>query len=102
MPYQLKIHAPEGVSVVERGEAESRFCAALANSLGGDALVAPVYAIYQRLVVIYGETPDVEAMVDAEREVFESWQAAETAAMIAAFGTHRYLDEGGFELTITE
>ncbi|MDB4215653.1 hypothetical protein N9739_05815 [Burkholderiaceae bacterium] len=69
---------------------------------GGDALVAPVYAMYQRLVVIYGETPDVEAMVDAEREVFESWQAAETAAMIAAFGTHRYLDEGGFELTITE
>ena len=45
---------------------------------------------------------EVEAMVDAEREVFESWQAAETAAMIAAFGTHRYLDEGGFELTITE
>ena len=41
-------------------------------------------------------------MVDAEREVFESWQAAETSAMIAAFGTHRYLDEGGFELTITE
>ena len=41
-------------------------------------------------------------MTESERAVFESWQLAETAAMIAAFGTHRYLDEGGFELTLLD
>ena len=44
----------------------------------------------------------MESMTASERDIFESWQIAETAAMAAAFGTHRYLDEGGFELTLVD
>ena len=54
----------------------------------------------QRLTNTFGDTPDVEAMSQSEREVFESWQIAEAAALQAAFGTHRYLDEGGYELRV--
>jgi hypothetical protein len=31
-------------------------------------------------------------------KVLELWQAAESAAVTAAFGPHRYLDEGRFEI----
>ena len=40
------------------------------------------------------------ALSDAEREVVEQWQAAESAAMVAAFGPHRYLEEGRFEIGV--
>jgi hypothetical protein len=47
-----------------------------------------------------GESPDVTALTDAEREVVEQWQAAESAATVAAFGPHRYLEEGRFEIGV--
>ena len=102
MSYRIKIHTPEGVSDAQRIAAEARFRDALVANLGSDEMIAPVYAMYRQSVVVYGETPDVESMTESERAVFESWQLAETAAMIAAFGTHRYLDEGGFELTLLD
>jgi hypothetical protein len=37
---------------------------------------------------------------DAEREVVEQWQAAESAAMTAALGPHRYLDDAWFEIRL--
>jgi hypothetical protein len=94
MAYRIKIHTPEGVSEAQRIAAEARFRDALVANLGSDEMIAPVYAMYRQL--------DVESMTESERAVFESWQLAETAAMIAAFGTHRYLDEGGFELTLLD
>ncbi|MDN5251098.1 hypothetical protein QWJ17_06360 [Betaproteobacteria bacterium LSUCC0117] len=102
MNYRIRIHAPEGVSDAERQEAERRFEAALIANLGSGDLIAPVYQMFRQLIVIYGETPDMESMTASERDIFESWQIAETAAMAAAFGTHRYLDEGGFELTLVD
>ena len=42
----------------------------------------------------------LEALTAAERTVFEQWQAAEAAAMTAAFGPHRYLDEARFEIRV--
>ena len=55
---------------------------------------------YQRIVATRGESPDVTALTDAEREVVEQWQAAESAATVAAFGPHRYLEEGRFEIGV--
>ena len=62
--------------------------------------MAPTYSVYLRIVATYGESPDVTALSDAEREVVEQWQAAESAAMVAAFGPHRYLEEGRFEIGV--
>ena len=102
MTYSVRIYTGEDTSVEQKDLAAKRFCAALEASLGDASLVAPMYQMYQRLVVTFGEVPDVEVMNEAEREVFESWQQAETAAVQAAFGEHRYLDEGGYELSVTQ
>jgi hypothetical protein len=98
--YTVTIFSGDDASDAQKVQAAERFCAALEAQLGDASLVAPMYVMYQRLVNTFGETPDVEVMNDAEREVFESWQLAESAAMQAAFGTHRYLDEGGYQLRI--
>jgi len=39
-----------------------------------------------------------EDATESERQVVEQWQAAEYAATVAAFGPHRYLEEGRFEI----
>ncbi|UFS57044.1 hypothetical protein LN050_04250 [Comamonadaceae bacterium M7527] len=100
MTYTVKIYTGDETTQEQRALAAQRFCAALEASLGDASLVVPMYTMYQRLVVTFGEMPDVEVMNQAEREVFESWQQAETAAVQAAFGEHRYLDEGGYELRL--
>jgi NAD(P)-dependent dehydrogenase (short-subunit alcohol dehydrogenase family) len=46
------------------------------------------------------DSPDVSALTDPERDVLELWQAAESAAITAAFGPHRYLDEAWFEIRL--
>jgi hypothetical protein len=56
--------------------------------------------VYLRIVAVHGESPDVTALSDAEREVVEQWQAAESAAMTAALGPNRYLDDARFEIGI--
>lgn len=100
MTYSVKIYTGDETTHEQRALAAQRFCAALEASLGDASLVAPMYTMYQRLLITFGEVPDVEVMNEAEREVFESWQQAETAAVQAAFGEHRYLDEGGYELRL--
>lgn len=98
MPYTLKILDSDDASPAQRREAELRFRRALEDALGDEGLVLPVYKAYQRLVATYGENPDLDLLSDAEREIYTQWQAAETAAVAAAFGTHRYMGDAMFEI----
>jgi hypothetical protein len=102
MTYSLKLFVPGDTSPGQRQSAEQRFCVALEAALGDAALVAPVYAAYQRLVMQHGETPDPDALTVDERTVLEHWQLAETAAMEAVFGPHRHLDEGGYAIELLQ
>lgn len=98
MPYTLTLTTAEETSETERREAEQRFRGALDAALGSAGLVLPTYMAFLQIVGVYGDAPDLDALSTAEREVFEQWQAAESAAMTAAFGPHRYLDEARFEI----
>ena len=100
MSYTLKILDSDDASPGERREAELRFRRALEDSLGDGSLVLPVYRAFQRLVATYGETPDLDLLSDAEREIFTQWQLAEAAAVAAAFGTHRYMGDADYEILI--
>ena len=77
-----------------------RFTSALEDALGGPELVVAVYATYVQLRGVYGETPHLESLTDAERTIFEQWQSAESAALAAALGPHRYLEEPQFEISV--
>ena len=98
MPYTLTLITGEDASDAERRAAEKRFRQALDAALGDASLVAPTHAAYLHIVAAYGESPDPAVLTDAEREVVEQWQAAEAAAMTAAFGPHRYMDDARFEI----
>jgi len=98
MSYTLTLHAGEDTGVPERRAAEQRFRRALEAALGDAGLVAPVYAAYLNILAAHGDAPAAEALTDAERELFERWQAAESAAVSAAFGPHRYMDDPQFEI----
>jgi len=100
MSYTLTLITGEEGSDAERRAAEQRFRQALDAALGDASLVAPTYRAYLGIVTVRGENPDVTALSDAEREVVEQWQAAESAATVAAFGPHRYLEEGRFEIGV--
>lgn len=100
MTYSVKLFDTEGVSEAQHREAEQRFRRALETTLGDASLVAPVYSAYLRLVNAYGETPSPDALTDAERAVFEQWQAAELAAVTAAFGSHRYMGDAMYEICV--
>ena len=100
MSYTLKLYDFEDASPQERLAAEQRFRQALEESLGDASLVAPVYAMYQRLLANFGETPSEDALTDDQRQVFDQWQAAESAAITAAFGPTRYMGEPQFEIRI--
>ncbi|MES2978236.1 MAG: hypothetical protein V4731_07425 [Pseudomonadota bacterium] len=78
--------------------AEARYCRALDESLGDAELVWPVYRAYRQLVALHGEAPDLEALDASERELFSQWQAAESAALAAALGSHRYMEDAEFEI----
>ena len=101
MGYTLKLYDADATDL-QRREAEQRFRRALEDTLGDEALVAPVYRAYQRITATYGEQPDLEALTDAERAIFEQWQAAETAAVTAAFGSHRYMGDAMYEIGAEE
>lgn len=98
MSYTLTLHAGDDASEPERRAAEQRFRAALEASLGDASLVAPVYRVYLTLLAQHGDTPSPEALTDAERAVFDQWQAAESAAVTAALGPHRYMGDAQFEI----
>lgn len=100
MTYSLVLYQADDVSGAQRQEAEQRFRTALEDTLGDAVLVRPVYAAYLRIVSTYGEAPDPEALTDAERAIFDQWQAAETAAVAAAFGPHRYMGDATYEIRI--
>lgn len=98
MTYSVRLFTPDGASAAQQASAEGRFRDALEAALGGSEWVLPVYGAYRQLVLRYGEQPDMEALTVEERTVFEHWQMAETAALSAVFGPHRYLDEGGYDI----
>ena len=100
MNYSLTLHAGEDASEQERRAAEQRFRQALEAALGDAGLVAPVYGAYLKIIAAHGDAPSPEALTDAERELFNQWQAAESAAVRAAFGPHRYMDEPQFEIQV--
>ena len=100
MTYTLTFFDADGVSEAQRREAEQRFRRALEASLGDASLVVPVYTAYLRLVAAYGEVPAPDALTDDERMIFDQWQAAETAAVVATFGPHRYMGDAMYEIGV--
>ena len=98
MSYSLTLYAYEDATDQERREAEKRFRKALDETLGDASLVAPVYAAYLKLVAIYGDAPAQDVLSPEELEIFSQWQAAESAALTAAFGPNRYMGEAQFEI----
>ena len=100
MTYSLTLHTGDDASDAERHAAEQRFRRALETTLGDASLVAPVYRAYLQIAAVYGDAPSTDVLTEAEREVFEQWQAAESAAVAAAFGTHRYMDDSQFEIRL--
>jgi len=99
MSYSLVLYEAD-VSDTQRREAEQRFRRALEETLGDASLVAPMYTAYQRIVGSWGDAPDKDSLTDAERMVFEQWQAAETAAVAAAFGPNRYMGDAMYEIRV--
>ena len=99
MTYTLKLYEADA-SDAQKKDAEQRFRQALEGALGDAALVVPMYRAYQRIVATYGETPPEDSLTDAEREVFDQWQAAETAAVTAAFGPLRYMGDAMYEIVL--
>lgn len=97
MPYHLKLFEAD-VTPQELRQAERRFRAALEESLGHASLVAPVYRAYRHIVGSHGEEPAPDGLSDGERLVLEQWRAAETAAVAAAFGPHRYMGDAMYEI----
>jgi hypothetical protein len=100
MTYSLTLYEADGVSDLQRREAEQRFRGALEDVLGDAALVAPVYSAYLRIVATYGEAPSEDSLSDAERAIFDQWQAAEAAAVAAAFGPNRYMGDAMYEIGV--
>ena len=49
---------------------------------------------------IPAKRPDPEALTVEERTVLDHWQQAESEALVAVFGPHRHLDEGGYEIRL--
>ena len=98
MSYSVKLYAYEDASAQQLQAAERRFRKALEASLGDESLVAPVHAAYRRIVATYGETPAEDALSPEELEIFNQWQAAESAALTAALGPDRYMGDAQFEI----
>ncbi len=99
MNYSLTLYAFEDATDQERRDAETRFRKALDETLGDASLVLPVYLAYRRIVAIYGEAPAPDTLTDAEQQVFDQWQAAESAALTAALGPHRHMGDAQFEIS---
>jgi non-ribosomal peptide synthetase component F len=100
MTYSLRLYDADGASPAQHKDAERRFRDALEHALGDAGLVAPVYQAYLRIVGSHGDAPDLESLSEAERAIFEQWQAAQTAAVAAAFGSHRYMGDAMYEIAL--
>ena len=98
MSYSLRIFEADDATPGQVRQAELRFRRALEEALGDEGLVLPVYRAYQAIVATYGESPDLDALTDAERVILEQWHTAEAAALAAAFGTHRYMGDAMYEI----
>ena len=98
MAYTLRLYDADGASELQHRQAEQRFRQALEQTLGDESLEGPVYTAYLRIVGSHGESPDPGNLSDAERAIFEQWQAAATAAVAAAFGPHRYMGDAMYEI----
>lgn len=98
MTYRLRLFEADA-SPEQLQAAERRFRQALEAGLGSAELVLPMHAAYQRIVLTYGEAPDPELLSDAEQLVLQQWREAESAAVAAAFGTHRYMGDAMYEIT---
>ena len=99
MSYSLRIFDSDDATPEQKRQAEQRFRKAIEQALGDDSLVMPMYAAYRGIVASYGEQPDLDALTQAERLVFEQWHGAEAAALAAAFGTHRYMGDAMYEIS---
>jgi hypothetical protein len=100
MAYVLKIFAAEDVSDAERQAADLRFRHALEEALGSADLVAPVLRAYRRLLSQHADQERPWPITDAEQLLVDQWEAAETAAIRAAFGADRYMGDADFELFV--
>ncbi len=98
MSYSLRIFDSDDATLEQKRQAEARFRKALDEVLGDESMVLLVHAAFRRIVASYGEQPDLESLTDAERVILEQWQAAESAALAAAFGTHRYMGDAMYEI----
>lgn len=100
MSYTLTLFDADDTSDAQRRAAEQRFRQVLEATLGDTDLVAPVYRAYQRIVATYGEAPSPDLLTEAERTIFEQWQTAETAAVVAVFGPHRHMGDAMYEIRV--
>jgi len=100
MSYTLTLFDADGACDAQRHAAEQRFRQVLEATLGDADLVAPVYRAYLHIVATYGEAPSPDLLTEAERTVFEQWQAAEAAAVVAVFGPHRHMGDAMYEISV--
>jgi hypothetical protein len=98
MSYRIRLFAFEEASEAEKTAAERRFRRALDAALGDESLVLPVYKVYQKIAAVHGDNPSPDALSPEELEIVTQWQAAESAALVAALGPHRYMGDAEFEI----
>ena len=99
MSYTLRLYAFEDATPEQLQAAELRFRQALDETLGDASLVLPVSRAHRPIVGLAGEAPAPDTLTDAEQQVFDQWQAAESAAVTAAIGPQRHMGEAQFEIS---
>lgn len=100
MTYQVIIFDSDGATPEQKAAAARRFREVLEAQLGDSDLVVPVYLAFRRIAAAYGESPDLLALSEAEREIWEQWSSAEGEAVAAAFGTHRYMGDAMYRIKV--
>ncbi len=98
MHYSVRIFHSDDVSEAERLQAVQRIRTALDTCLGDASLVLPVYRAYQRLLHSHGEQARPWDLAPSEQLLADQWEAAELAAIQAAFGAERYMGDAQFEI----
>ncbi len=98
MAYLVKIFSADDMTDTERAVAIQRFSSALEETLGDASLVLPCYNAYQKLSLQFADHTRPWPITPAEQLLAEQWEAAELAAIHAAFGVNRYLGDADFEI----